>query len=68
MFAARAEALTALIRIRLWPGRFSLDAFSRLVLEVRTVAAIAYAILSRVAIVARTVMAALTTLGQLFIG
>jgi hypothetical protein len=60
MFAARAQAPAALIRIRLWAGRFILDAFSRLVLEVRTVAAVAHAILPGIAVMTRAFVAALT--------
>jgi hypothetical protein len=68
MFATRAEALATLVRVRLWAGRFSLDAFSWLVLEVRTIAAVAHAILPRVAVMARAIVAALAVSGQLLIG
>ena len=60
MFATRAEALATLVRVRLWAGRFSLDAFSWLVLEVRTIAAVTYAILAGVAVMARAIVTALT--------
>lgn len=59
MLATWAEATAALIKVRL---NFSLDALGCLGLEVRAIAAVAHPVLAGVAVMARSVVTALTML------